>query len=126
MSCQDVCLWSDYDNGPDFYREATRKAGKRHRCCECREMIEVGESHHYASGKWDGDFGDFRTCAVCVEIRLTFACKGFVFEQLWEDIREQIFSEWNEMTQIDCLARLKTDAAIAKMRAKFVEYQEAA
>lgn len=125
MSCQDICVVTDYDGSNEFYREATRRAAKVHHCCECAEAIAVGELHHYATGKSDGSFWTQRTCAACAEIRTTFCCDGWMFTMLWEDIREQLFSEWNDMLAIDCLARLTTDAAIAKMRAEYAEYREA-
>lgn len=124
MSCQDVCVVMDHDGGNDFFREVTRRAAKPHRCCECSDPIAVGESHEYAAGKSDGMFWDYRTCAACVEIRKTFVCHMFVFETLWEEINDQLFREWNEMVAIDCLARLTTERAIEKMRAKYADYLE--
>lgn len=122
MSCQDACVVMDYDELNDFYAEARRRAAKPHTCCECHDDIAVGQSHHYASGKTDGGFWSARTCNPCHEIRLAFACDGWVFGQLNVAIDEQVFPGWNEMTAIDCLARLTTDAAIAKMREWYREW----
>ena len=125
MSCQDQCVVMDYyDVTNDFYRETTRRAAKPHRCCECGEAIAVGEIHEYVTGKSEGDFWQNRTCAACAEIRKAFCCGSWLFTELWESIRDQLFPQWNEMTAIDCLAKLTSDAAIAKMRAKYAEYSE--
>src|SRR4051794_10957813 len=56
MSCSDTCVVMDYDGYNTFSTEATRRARKLHRCCECGEPIAVGESHNYAAGKYDGYF----------------------------------------------------------------------
>lgn len=124
MSCQDVCVVMDYDCVNDFSSEAIRRAAKPHKCCECGDAIAVGDSHHYCAGKTDGEFWYERTCAPCHEIRKTFCCDGYVLLTLWDEIRDQLFPKWNEMVAIDCLARLTTDAAIAKMRAAYAQYQE--
>lgn len=124
MSCKDVCI-DFYTDGfsSEFAREEMRKAAKPHKCDECGEIIAVGQLHHYATGKCEGDFWSSRTCAPCHEIRKAFTCGGWVIEQLWTEIDEQIFPSWkNELTQIDCLAKLTTDEAIAKMRARYAEY----
>lgn len=124
MTCKDLCIVSDYDVTSEFSGEATRRAAKPHRCCECGEMISVGESHHYAAGKTDGEFWSCRTCAPCDEIRRTFCCYGWIFMMLWEEMREQVFPKWNEMTAIDCLARLTTQAAIDKVRKRYADYAD--
>ncbi len=112
----------DFGVSSEFSRESTRRARKPYRCGECNDPIAVGESHSYACGKCEGQFFDARTCLACAEIRDVFSCDGWVLSTLWEEISLQLFPEWDEMQQIDCLARLKTDAAIAKMRAKYADY----
>lgn len=125
MSCKDVCLYGGYEGVNDFYSEKTPRAGKPHTCCECGDVIPKGDVHHYASGKSDGVFWDYRTCAACDEIRRTFYCGGgAVFSWLWEDVREQMFPKWNEMTAIDCLARLTSQPAIDKLRGEHERYRE--
>ncbi len=125
MSCQDVCLTADYDSTSEFYSESIRRAAKPYRCCECSAVIEKGDRHEYVSGKWDGEIMDFRTCLPCSEIRKAFYCQTWGLGSLWEDMQEQIFPEWrDDLTIVDCLARLDTDAATAKTRAMFAEYQE--
>lgn len=123
MSCQDICMVADYDGSAEFYSAVTRRAAKEHRCEECRDVIAVGEQYEYVSAKWDGDFTTLKTCLACVEIRKAFYCGGELHGNLWEDIAEQMFPYWNEVTAIDCLAKLTTDAAIAKARARFAKWQ---
>ncbi len=124
MSCQDVCVDMDYDAGAnEFYIERWRKAAKPHRCRECGREIVKGERHQVASGKSEGSVWSVRTCAECAEIREAFCCGAWIFGQLWEAIRDQVFADWDEMKAIDCLAKL-SDAAVAKMRAEYAEYVE--
>ena len=81
------------DDGADFASTAVRRAAKEHRCCECREAIPVGAKHEHVSGKWDGHFSTYRTCLSCVEIRDHFACNGWLFEQVWDDIEHNFFPD---------------------------------
>lgn len=124
MSCAGACsIDMDADGSCDFYREDVRHARKPYTCCECYDAIAVGEQYEVAVGKYDGEIFTERTCLACAEIRRAFACR-WVFGRLWEAVREQLFDGWNEMKAIDCLAKLKSDAAIAKMRAEYAEYTE--
>lgn len=54
---------------PSAFQRHPRKARKDHKCCECRCVIAKGEAYEYASGIWDGEPSDFKTCALCVEAR---------------------------------------------------------
>lgn len=126
MSCHDTCLMmDDYDCGPSFSTESTPRAKKPHQCCECREVIPVGATYERVSGVWDGRFDTFKTCAECVEIRMAFSCGSWVYGYLWESVRESLFPDWDaNLFGVECLARLKTDAATAKMRAAYNRYRE--
>jgi hypothetical protein len=57
-----------HDDGPKFFEQYTRTARKRHRCCECHQLIHPGERYEYSAGKWD-EFRDFATCLRCVRLR---------------------------------------------------------
>ena len=122
MPCTDTCVSMWCDEPADFYAERMRRARKPHRCCECSRTIAVGEEHEYATGKNDGVFWDYRTCAECREIRQAYCCDSWLFGQLWESMREQMFWGWDEMKMLDCLAKLTTDAATAKVRAEYAEF----
>lgn len=54
---------------PQAFSQTTRRARKRHRCCECRGWIEAGEKYEYASGIWDGEPNDYKTCFGCAQLR---------------------------------------------------------
>jgi hypothetical protein len=125
MSCQDVCIDMDGDGSSEFTREATPRARKMYKCAECSAVIAVGERHEYLTGKYDGYFWDARTCLACAEIRKVFCCGSWLVGELWSAMDEQVFHRWNELVAIDCLAKLTTAAAVAKMRAKYVESQQA-
>ena len=119
MSCADVCLSMEFDGTTDFYTEKIVTARKAHRCCECGDVIPVGARYERVVGKWDGDFGTFETCLVCVEIRKAFCCGGWVLGALWESVYEEMFPEWRRSGPWDCLAKLDTDEARAKMNAQY-------
>lgn len=58
----------DYE-APQFYSAAVQKAVKPHTCEECRGTIHKGEQYERVAGKWDGDFGTFKTCQRCLNLR---------------------------------------------------------
>jgi hypothetical protein len=90
MQC---CPLSSYDDAEpcEFYNVKTVTARKSHKCCECFEDIPPMAKYEYSTGCWGGDFQVFKTCLSCKEIRDHFACDGFSFGTLWEDLRENFF-----------------------------------
>lgn len=86
LGCSCVCS-VDYD-AAQVYNEKTVKARKEHKCCECGETIQRGESYEYVSGLWDGSWDHYRTCEMCVRIRDDLCCGGFIFGELRETIWE--------------------------------------
>ena len=60
--------YCDFD-GPEVFTEKIRTARKAHRCCECHESIEPGESYEWVKGLWDGQWFTFKTCQCCQEDR---------------------------------------------------------
>jgi hypothetical protein len=44
----------DCDFRPTLYREAVRRARRRHRCGECAGLIEPGQHYWEFRGLWDG------------------------------------------------------------------------
>lgn len=83
----------DWDVMPVFSSTITPIAKKTHTCCECRDVISVGAKYERTSGKWDGHMDTHKTCLSCVEIRDHFACNGFIFGQLWHDLRANFFPD---------------------------------
>lgn len=54
---------------PTCFKTSMPAARIRHRCCECRGVIEPCERYHLDSGVWDGEGASFKTCFQCGEIR---------------------------------------------------------
>lgn len=83
MECGFVC---DLDlEPPEFICVSLKKARKNHKCCECGEIIPAGNQYQYISGKWDGDFLTFKTCATCAAIRSDYCCcYGDLRTDLWQ------------------------------------------
>lgn len=75
-----VCDCSD-DTGemPQFHVVNLRRAQKPHNCCECGEIIAVGEQYEDVRGKWDGVFERYITCLKCVDIRSHYFPRGFIY-----------------------------------------------
>tara|TARA_R110001606_G_scaffold71219_1_gene162927 strand:- start:17416 stop:17778 length:363 start_codon:yes stop_codon:yes gene_type:complete len=53
---------------PSAFRSVVRKARKVHKCCECHEVINIGDRYQYSSGVWDGEPNDYKQCLGCGEI----------------------------------------------------------
>lgn len=54
-----ICEW------PEWFHVARPKARKQHKCCECRGVIDAGETHLKYSGVWGGEFASHRMCLDC-------------------------------------------------------------
>jgi hypothetical protein len=83
---------SDGDT-PSASTHVRRKARKDHRCCECDGVITPGTVYEYVSGIWDGRPASFKTCPLCAEIRSHFACDGYIFGALWDDLKQNFFPD---------------------------------
>lgn len=79
------------DDPPSAFKEQVRRARKPHTCCECGETIPARAQYEHASGIWDGRPDVYKTCLSCVEIRDHFACNGFYYGQIWQDIYDNFF-----------------------------------
>lgn len=86
MSVTCCPLDSGDDFPPSFHQVTLPIARKEHRCYECNRVIARGERYEKAVGCWDGRFDVFKTCILCAEIRAHFACNGFLYGQLWDDL----------------------------------------
>jgi len=58
---------------PTAFSTTTRKAIKRHKCCECKKLIEIGEQYQYSSGIWDSQPDSYKQCLNCYEIMVAAA-----------------------------------------------------
>jgi hypothetical protein len=103
-----VCL-SGFDGDlPAFSASNIRTARKQHKCCECEEPILIGQKYESYRICDDGEFQEFKTCLLCVDLRTAFNCEGnWTFETMWDDIEEFLFPE---MTT-GCLQKIQTAAA---------------
>lgn len=87
------CPLSSGDDGPTFATTTTPTAAKEHPCCECHEPIPKGARYEKTSGCWEDTFSTYRTCLSCVEIRDHFACSGWIYGELWNDLAENFFPD---------------------------------
>lgn len=60
--------YCDYEP-PSMYEVSTHAARKAHRCYECSRTIQPGERYEKVVGVWDGDFGTYKTCRHCLDLR---------------------------------------------------------
>jgi hypothetical protein len=55
----------EFDGYNDFTCETKRKARKQHRCRECRNLIEPGQTYTHHSSLYDGHVSTHKTCQKC-------------------------------------------------------------
>jgi hypothetical protein len=92
MSVQCCPLSGNYDGETcAASTRSVRAARKEHDCCECDDGIKPGDKYEHYSGIWDRRPDSFKTCLSCVEIRDHFACNGWMFGCLWEDLAQNFF-----------------------------------
>lgn len=94
MTC---CPLTGNDEGetPKFFETKKPVARRLHDCSECGGKITKGERYERISAMWSWHKRPetFLTCALCVEIRTHFACDGWIFGQLWEDLENNFFPD---------------------------------
>lgn len=72
-----MCICDDYER-PAVFQEVKRRAKKRHRCGECRGLIEPGTAYHESRGLWDGQWSTHKTCGACYVVAHTLLdCYSF-------------------------------------------------
>jgi len=54
---------------PSIYSDTVRKARREHKCCECGQIIKIGDRYHLFKGCWEGRWGEYKTCMECDEIK---------------------------------------------------------
>src|SRR5262245_58308789 len=109
MSNCDVCIDWDYDEPYQDYERDTATWPEALQCCECRTTIPANTEHEVASGEFDSERFEHRTCLTCVEIRDTFSCGGGVcHESLWEAMEESAFE--NLTLSSECFRDLSAKA----------------
>lgn len=87
MNC---CAISGGDADPaKLARVEHPRAAKPYRCCECAAVIDRGERHEHYTLLSEGGWDTYRTCLSCVEIRTHFACDGWLFGEIWNDLANE-------------------------------------
>lgn len=125
MSYCGVCIGGYDSDGPcEFFTEVWPKAKKDHTCEDCNRKIQAGERYQRVSGKYDGEFFDVCTCALCHEIRQAFTCNEFDQVgpppgELWSDIQEQMFPTITTA----CYEKLATPEAKAYLRERWMKWK---
>lgn len=83
---------------PICFSQSNVKARKAHRCVECRNIIQAGETYIRASGIWPDGPMSFKTCLICERIRSAVSratddpwddC-GTAFGELYSEIPEYL------------------------------------
>ena len=90
MKC---CPLSSNDESSGAHAVSEVTARKAHKCGECDESIPAGARYERYVVFEDGSAEAFKTCLSCVEIRDHFACNGWLFGCVWDDIEQNFYPE---------------------------------
>lgn len=96
-----MCMADYGDGGWLRHRLTTPVANKVHRCGECGRDIQPGERYERDEGLmgYDGDARGYcaKTCENCVAARswLERVCRGWIYEMVYEDLREHWDDGWD-------------------------------
>lgn len=87
-----MCMVDWDHDAPTVSSTHMRVSRKVRRCSECDRSIAVGESYQNCFMVYDSSPDTFTTCAHCVVAMRWLArnCGGYLFEGVWDDIREHI------------------------------------
>jgi len=114
MEC--ACTIDTYFEGgsASFCSEKIVTARKKHKCCECYRTINAGEKYEKVAGVWGGDFSTYKTCIDCVSVRNEFFNGGYIFENIWSEIKAHNHESQGAISE-DCLVNLtpKSKSAVA-------------
>lgn len=95
VMCCPLTSGDDEDGAYQNYTSEIRRDTVTNRCEECGGQIEPGDDFELSGGysTYDGLRHTHTTCLLCVEIRDHFACDGFIFGMLWEDLETNFFPD---------------------------------
>lgn len=98
--CPDACVLSNEggDTAKFSFVSTINSSRKEFKCYECGNVAPIGSSYERVRASWyyDETPQTIRTCALCQEIRAHFSCDGgFIFGEVWETLREYLWSELN-------------------------------
>lgn len=96
MSSCGCQIEQDCDGGPSLFTEKILKARKQHKCCECKEVIQPGESYERVKGLWEGVWQKYDTCMHCLSLRKVFFC-GYTYGEVLWDLEEHIRESGGEV-----------------------------
>lgn len=97
MECATVPV--DIDESCTTLRKDVRTARKKHKCGECRALIQPGEKYEDYVGVFDNDIFKQKTCTDCLSLRDTFFSEGFYYEMIRENLSEHIRECYGEIAE---------------------------
>lgn len=88
MECATV--YCDLDECCTILNKSKPKARKRHRCTECRRIIEPGETYLRETTVFDGKVETWKTCIDCKSIRDNLFSGGFFYGEIKYMLRDHV------------------------------------
>jgi len=75
-----MSLMCGCEEGPEVFSARMVRARKQYKCCECCNLIPIGEVYEYIFGVWEGEVSTFHTCEKCSDLRASMTDLGFCGE----------------------------------------------
>lgn len=94
-ACVHVDVWDG--EGGQMLKEVERTARKKHRCVECRRVINPGERYQDERLLFEGEVSTLKTCPDCMSLRRAMFCECWIYGELWESFFEYL----NQLDEVD-------------------------
>lgn len=88
----------------ELFSSKERRAAKEHRCIDCDRTITKGETYHYSTGLFDGNWSTHHVCGHCIAAGwwLEAVCGGWLYEHIGQETEDH----WDEGYQDLIVGRL--------------------
>jgi hypothetical protein len=103
------CITVDPDHIAEEHEADFLRAGTEYRCAECYRPIRRGELYERVLCRWDDTDHVYQTCSDCVSVRDEFFCGGYIYQEVWEKLREHIWETDGNIAS-ECLIKLTSAA----------------
>jgi len=100
----------DGDEGMKWGVREVMRAGKDHKCCECREIIKKGSPYFYHTLFGDSHIENMKICNDCQSVIWQFFSSGWMFETIWDTLGDYICYNWESDLPSDCISKLSPGA----------------
>lgn len=98
------------DDEQTGYIERRLRAAKAHKCRECGNIIQKGETFVFCTCLKVGDISNYKMCSTCHEIATEFFHDGWIFTQIMDSLGDYFYQGWRDDLPSNCISKLSPPA----------------